>query len=191
LKKEFERALELSAIGVAYTGSSISVGQYLVGGALDELLVFLAKQQGNEETQRLTNFVTGHDQFINVLSIMNKENYLDVSANWKFAGDSNLHRTLHTLYSNQLSDNEYKVFQEDLSKAHSLSQGATTSLFQVLGDRLLPADYKVISSSSQEKKTNLSHRKNTRSFLYSSVREDKPTDEINLQQLSTRNNPRL
>lgn len=185
LKKEVERILELTAAGTAYVGSTITVGEYMVN-ALDELLVYIAARHSNEETQRLINFVTGVNQFINTIDSMNKENFLDVCVNWSFAGHGELFRTLHTIYSEELSDGEYKKFQDDLSVAFNFSHKLTDSKTQVLPDRLIQSDYVVVKSFAELEKSShatLRQRKNARLFSgdTGTSNEKERMDDIELQ----------
>ncbi len=160
LSEEATRILQCCAIGAAYTGSTITFGQYFVD-AMDELTVFFAKHNATEETRRLMSFITGYSQLINVMESMNAENYCDITANWKLAGNSEMSKTLHAIFSAQLSDNDYRKLQQDLTAAHDVEHGLEDSHTVVLPDRMV-ADTYIVAPSFLDQHPGLRRRRPVR-----------------------------
>lgn len=145
LQAEAAAILEAACIGTAYIGSQAALGQFCLD-AIDEIVLFLAQHSSSEDTRRLMNFVNGYTQLIKLVETMNAENYVDLTANWKLAGKSELSKTLHALMSQELNDNEYVNLQMRLTAAFDLAHGYQNSGTAVLEDRLTQDQYLVSES---------------------------------------------
>lgn len=132
-------------IGAAYVGSTIAIGQVLVD-AIDELLVFIAKRHEDVEMRNLIDFVSGYVQMMSVVENMRQDNYIDITANWMLAAPSQLAETLHTVFSERLSDDEYAQFQQHLSSAYDLAHELKNSNRAVLAAKKSKESYVVAES---------------------------------------------
>ncbi|HTM64508.1 MAG TPA: hypothetical protein VL360_08445 [Gammaproteobacteria bacterium] len=157
LQAEAEAILAASFVGVSYIGSTIAIAQYCLD-AIDEIVLFLARNTSDEESQRLINFVNSYIQMIKILESMNTENYVDITANWKMLGGSELSKTLHAIYSNELSDQQYHDLQMRLREAYELAKGLKNTNAVILPDRLSDDSY-VVSESFLDRHQHLGLRR--------------------------------
>ena len=160
LSAEASRIFKLSMISANYVNASSAFGQYFIN-AIDELVLFIAKHHSDEETQRLMSFINGYTKLISIMESINIENYCDLMANWKLAGHSEVSRTLHALFSEQLSDLQYAKFQQDLSEAYDLPHGLKDSHAVILGNRLVKDTY-IVSPSFLDRHQGLRRRRPVR-----------------------------
>ncbi len=147
-------------IGTAYTGSTIAISQILID-AMDELLVFIAKRHEDNETRELIDFVSGYMQLMNVMETMRRENFVDIMANWMLAAPSNLSNTLHTIFSEQLTDDEYAALQQDLTAAYDVAHDLQNSRTTVLGAKKSKDAY-IVAESFLTAPAGLRRRKTSR-----------------------------